>query len=110
MQCRHIFPSTRQHHTHLCHPLLKQQTGVGPFGAKFLLRIKLTHQNKLPVALEALRDWHLQRIQDAGPVPQNQGPQSEPEVLDLCPGSASKEQWTRVKYSFHCENKCVMSS
>lgn len=63
------FPWARQHHSHLRHPCLKQQTGVGPSGAKLLLRIKLTLQNKLPVALEAPRDWHLQVIQDAGPLP-----------------------------------------
>lgn len=61
---------------------LKKQIGVGPFGATLLLRIKLTHQNKLPVALEAPRDWHLQRFQDAGPLLPKQGPQFEPEALD----------------------------
>lgn len=48
-----IFPKAPWHRSHLHPSVLKRQTGVGPFGAKFLLRIKLTHQNKLLVALEA---------------------------------------------------------
>lgn len=77
-----VYPGAWQHHSHLCHALQKKQTGVRPFGAKLLLRIKLTHQNKLLVAVEAPRDWHLQRLLDAGTLPPRQGPQFESEALD----------------------------
>lgn len=69
--------------SHLYPPLLGQQTGVGPFGAKFLLRIKLTHQNKLLVALEAPGGWQPSRDQDTKPLP--------PKQFEAMDG------WTRVK-------------
>lgn len=66
-------------HSHLCHALQKKQTGVRPFGAKLLLRIKLTHQNKLLVAVEAPRDCGSTQTPGCR---NTQGPQFESESLD----------------------------